>query len=129
EASESFVCQTPATRESECTVTMRARVAIEEVGGRDVYLDSVAGTVWDTRGRDNLQAVPALLSSDDIMRIAGSTVIQAHGQLTIEYELHYLVGQAPFYINGPPLLLVLVRGRDAAGNIVETSSPGLGPGP
>src|SRR5258708_21799592 len=97
---------------------MRARVAIEEVGGRDVYLDSVAGTVWDTRGRDNLQAVSALLSSDDIMRIAGSTVIQAHGQLTIEYQLHYLVVQAPCYITGPPLLLVPVRGTAAAGTIV-----------
>jgi hypothetical protein len=105
---ESSVCQSPVTRESTCTVTMTARVELGEIDGRAWNLASVQGVVRDSRSGQDLGAVPGVLTSGDIRRLAGSSVLAAHGRLTIPLELRFVIGQAPFYVDGPHELQIVV---------------------
>jgi len=105
---ESKACESPVTPESTCTVTMTARVELGELEGRDWNLASVQGVVRDGRSGQDLRAVPGVLTSDDIRRLAGSSVLAAHGRLTIPLELRFVIGQAPFYVDGPHELHVVV---------------------
>jgi hypothetical protein len=105
---ESKTCDSPVTREATCTVTMTARVELGEVEGRAWNIASVEGVVRDGRSGQDLGAVPGVLTSDEIRRIAGSNVLAAHGRLTIPIELRFVIGQPPFYVDGPHELHVIV---------------------
>ncbi len=106
--SESSVCQSPVTRESTCTVTMTARVELGELEDREWHLGSLQSVVRDSRSGQDLGAAPAALTSDDIRRLAGSSMLTAHGRLTIPLTLQFVVGQPPFYIDGPHELHVTI---------------------
>ena len=105
---ESRVCESPATPEASCTVTMTAHVDVAELEGREWQLLSIQGVVRDGRSGQDLHAIPGVLTSEDIRRIAGSSVLPAHGRLTIPLELQFTVGQAPYYVDGPHELHVTV---------------------
>ena len=98
---EQRACESPVTPRATCKVTLTARVVLGELEGRKWQLVSVQGVVRDGRSGQDLHAVPGALTSDDIRRVAGSDVLPAHGRLTIPLELQFLVGQAPFYVDGP----------------------------
>jgi hypothetical protein len=105
---ESSVCQSPATPESTCTVTMTARVELAELEGREWHLASLLSVVRDGRGDQDLRASPGKLTAEDIRRLAGTNILTAHGHLSIPLTLQFVVGQAPFYIDGPHELHVTI---------------------
>jgi hypothetical protein len=105
---ESKACESPVTPEATCTVTLTARVELGELEGRDWNIASVRGAVRDGRSGQDLRAVPGVLTSHEIRRLAGSSVLAAHGRLTIPLELRFIIGQAPFYVDGPHELQVIV---------------------
>ena len=105
---ESKVCDSPATPQATCTVTITARVELGELEGKAWQIASVKGTVRDGRSGQDLQAVPGTLTSEDVRRVAGNNVLPANGRLTIPLELRFVVGQEPFYVDGPHELLVMV---------------------
>lgn len=106
-----------------CTITRMLSVTIQEEDGRDVHLESVSGVLWDTRGMQDMHAVPAVLSSDDIRVAVGTSVVPAHGQLSIPYKLGFTIVRP--YILGPLTAMVSVRGRDTAENVIEANSEAL----
>jgi hypothetical protein len=109
--SESTVCPSPVTRESNCTVTLTARVELGELEGRELRLRSLRTVVRDARTGQDLGATPGELTAEDIRRVAGSNVVAAHGHLTIPLTLQFQVGAAPFYVDGPhELQVALVMG-------------------
>ncbi len=59
-------CLTQSVPGASCSVTRTVSVTVEEVGGRDVSLQSVSGVLWDTRAMQDMHAQPAALSSADI---------------------------------------------------------------
>jgi hypothetical protein len=105
---ESSVCPSPATPESTCTVTMTARIEVAEVDGREWHLASLMSVVHDGRSGQDLHASPSELTSEDIQRLAGTNVLSPHGHLSIPLTLRFVVGQAPFYIDGPHQLQVVI---------------------
>ena len=105
---ESKACESPVTPEATCTITMTARVELGELEGRDWNISSVQAVVRDGRSGQDLRAVPGVLTSDEIRRLTGSSVLAAHGRLTIPLELRFVIGQAPFYVDGPHELQVIV---------------------
>ncbi len=105
---ESSVCQSPATPDSTCTVTMTARVELGELEGREWQLASLLSVVRDGRSGQDLHASPSNLTSDDIRRLAGTNLLSPNGHLSIPLTLQFVVGQAPFYIDGPHELHVTI---------------------
>ena len=103
-----------------CTITRTLTVIIQEEGGRDVHLESMSGVLWDSRGMQDMHAAPAMLSSDDIRVAAGTSVVPAHGQLSIPYKLGFTIVRP--YILGPLTAMVSVRGRDTADNLLEAKA-------
>ncbi len=99
-----------------CTLTGLVSVLLQERSGRDVQLESLSSAVRDTEGRD-MQAWPAVVSSDQVRAAAGSSMVGAHGQLSIPYPLTFTSA----YLRSPFTLVVHVRGLDTAGNAVETN--------
>ncbi len=102
-----------------CTIVSRLEVAIEEETGRDVSLEAVAGTLWDTRGMQDMQATPAVLSAEDIRNAAGSNVVPGHGSRTLPYSLEFTIPEP--YILGTIKASVQVRGVDEGGNMTEAN--------
>ncbi len=98
-----------------CTLTGLVNVLVQERSGRDVQLESLSSALRDSEGHD-MQATPAAVSPDEVRISAGSSVVGAHGQLSITYSLAFT---SP-YLRSPFTLLVHVRGLDTAGNTVET---------
>jgi hypothetical protein len=87
---------------------MTARVELGELEGKAWQIASVQGTVRDGRSGQDLHAVPGMLTAEDVRRVAGSNVLVANGRLTIPLELRFVIGQAPFYVDGPHELHVVV---------------------
>jgi hypothetical protein len=100
-----------------CTVTRSLSITVQEVGGRDVHLELVSGVLWDTRGMQNMHAEPAALSATDIRNAVGSSVVPAHRQLVVPYDLAVTLIR-PFIL-GPVKVMVHVRGRDGGDNVIE----------
>jgi hypothetical protein len=70
-----------------CTITRTLTVLLQEDGGRDVQLESVSGVLWDGRSMSDVHAEPAMLLSSDIRAAVGTSVVPAHGQLSLRYKL------------------------------------------
>ena len=64
-----------------------------------------------------MHATPAQLSSEDIVRVAGSAMVAGRGQLSV--PLVYNISVQRPYIIGTLEPLVHVRGVDGNGNVVE----------
>jgi hypothetical protein len=79
-----------------------------ELEGREWHLQSIQGIVRDSRSGQDLQAFPAALSAEDIRQLAGSSVLPAHGQLTIPLQFQFLIGEPSYYVDGPHELQVTV---------------------
>ncbi len=103
-----------------CTLTGLASVLVDERGGRDVQLELLSLAVRDAEGQD-MQATPAAVSSKEVRAAAGSSVVFAHGHLSIPYSVAFTSA----YLRSPFTLVVHVRGRDTAGNAVETDCSAL----
>jgi len=110
-------CLSESTPGASCSVTRTVSITVQEVGGRDVSLQSVSGVLWDTRAMQDMHAQPAALSSADIRQAAGSNVVPSHGQLVIPYELEFTVVWP--HIMGPLEVRIHVRGRDDSDNVIE----------
>jgi hypothetical protein len=110
-------CASESTSGTTCSVIRTVSITVEEVGGRDVSLQSVSGVLWDTRAMQDMRAQPAALSSADVRQAAGSNVVPSHGQLVIPYELEFTVVWPR--IMGPLEVRIHVRGRDDSNNVIE----------
>jgi hypothetical protein len=102
-----------------CTITRTLTVLLQEEGGRDVQLESVSGVLWDGRGMQDMHAVPAMLSSSDIRAAVGTSVVPAHGQLSIPYKLRFSIVRP--YLPFALTVMVSVRGRDTGDNLIEAN--------
>jgi hypothetical protein len=100
-----------------CTITTTLAVSVQEVGGDDVHLETVSGVLWDRRAMTDLHASPASLAESEIRAAAGSSLVAAHGRLTIPYVLEFSVVQPS--ILGPIDARVRVSGRDSRGRAIE----------
>ncbi len=100
-----------------CTITSKLRLTVEEDAGQDVHLALISTVVTDNRSMQDVHATPAQLSSDDIVRLAGSAMVAGHGQLSVPLVLNVSV-QRP-YIIGTLEPSVHVRGVDTDANVVE----------
>ncbi len=100
-----------------CTITRTLTVFLQEEGGQDVQLESVSGVLWDGRSMSDVHAEPAMLLSSDIRAAVGTSVVPAHGQLSLRYKLGFTIVRPylPFSLTAK----VSVRGRDTGGNLVE----------
>jgi hypothetical protein len=102
-----------------CTITRTLTVLLQEDGGRDVQLESVSGVLWDGRSMSDVHAGPAMLSSSDIRAAVGTSVVPAHGQLSLRYKLGFTILRP--YLPFSLAAKVSVRGRDTGGNLVEAN--------
>ena len=102
-----------------CTITRTLSVLIQEEAGRDVHLESVSAVLWDRRGMQDEHAVPAMLSSNDIRAAVGTSVVPAHGQLSLPYKLGFTLVRP--YLPFALTVKVNVRGRDTGDNLVEAN--------
>jgi hypothetical protein len=118
-----LACASPADPRTTCTKTITLEILVQEEAGRDVYLKSVSGVLWDTRSMQDMHATPAALSSEDIRSAVGSSVVSGHGQRPIPYALGFSFTQPA--ILGPLKAMVRVRGVDTAGNLLEASCEGI----
>jgi len=63
-----------------CTITSKLRLTIQEDAGQDVHLASLSTVVTDNRSmHGDMHATPAQLSSEDIVRAAGSAMVAGVG--------------------------------------------------
>ena len=97
---ETEVCESPVTPQATCTVTLTARVLLGELEGREWQIRSIQSSVRDGRSGQDLHAIPATLTADEIQRAAGSSVLRARGSLAIPLQVQFLIGQAPYYSDG-----------------------------
>jgi hypothetical protein len=100
-----------------CTITSKLGLTVQEDAGHDVHLALISTVVRDNRSMQDVHATPAQLSSDDIVRAAGSAMVAGHGQLSVPLVLNFSV-QRP-YIIGTLEPSVHVQGLDDDGNVVE----------
>lgn len=103
---ETQVCESPVTPQATCTVTLTARVVLGELEGHEWRIRSIQSSVRDGRSGQDLHALPTTLTADQIQRAAGTNVLQARGSLEIPVQVQFLIGQAPYYIDGPHELKV-----------------------
>jgi len=108
---ESRTCELSATPQTPCTVTLTARVELVELEGRSWQISSVQGTVRDSRSGQDLKAVPATLTADEVRQLAGSDVLAANSGLTIPLELRFVIEQPPVDLDRPYDLQVVVMGH------------------
>ncbi len=104
---------------SSCTITRTLMVLLQEEGGRDVQLESVSGVLWDGRSMSDVHAEPVMLSSSDIRAAVGTSVVPAHGRLSLPYKLGFTIVRP--YLPFSLAAKVSVRGRDTGGNLVEAN--------
>jgi hypothetical protein len=119
-ASSERTCTPGTTMGSFCQLTSILHVSIQETAGREVSLESVTGVLWDTRGMQNMHAMPASLSSADIRTAAGSSTIPGHSGVDVPYTLAFTFVEP--YILGPVQARVHVRGWDSDGNVIEADA-------
>lgn len=114
---EGGTCASEFTPGASCTVARTLSITVQELGGRDVHLESVSAVLWDTRGMQDMHAVPASLGRGDIQQAVGASVLPAHGRAVIPYGLGFTVVR-PF-IMGPLEVRVHVRAREDGDSVVE----------
>jgi len=103
---ETRTCESPVTPQATCRITLSARVLLGELEGRPWRIDSVRSVVRDQTSGQDLRALPATLTAEDVRLVAGTNVLPAHGSLTIPVQVQFLVSQKPYYVDGPHELLV-----------------------
>ena len=99
-------CDSPVTPQATCRISLTARIVLGEMEGREWQIRSVRIIVRDQVSGQDLHAVPAELKADELRQVAGTSVLPAYGAFTIPLKVQFLVGQAPYYVDGPHELLV-----------------------
>ncbi len=102
-----------------CKITRTLSIVLQEEGGRDVHLESVSGVLWDGRSMSDVHAEPAMLSSTEIQAAVGTSVVPAHGRLSLPYKLGFTIVRP--YLPLALTVKVNVRGRDTGDNLVEAN--------
>jgi hypothetical protein len=103
-----------------CTITTQLKVSVRETAGQEVSLQSMEGSLWDTRGMQDMHAAPSMLSAEDIRNAAGTTQVPGNGSRDVPYALGFTIPQP--YILGPLRASVRVQGVGGDGHVVEATS-------